>query len=363
MDENNLNEKNMLETRKKRNTIFGIVLVVVALIGIGYAYLQTTLSISGTTKVSQNSWSIYWDNIHVTDGSVTGVQVTTAPTLSNNDTSVSFSVNLKKPGEFYEFTLDVVNDGTIDAMIDDIDFDVDNGGDLPTYLDFSVTYEDDVPLVEKQILKSESTNENVETYKVRVEFKKNITSNDLVDDENGETVVCTVDISYVQADSTAIPRKTDVYSIDDTMFHLNSGIPNGADTYNTSATAKSEADAPIFLRHTMVGDKVKLISVGFEVNNVDYYLKAGERFYESNKKIMDEVFDECEEVRNEAAEGYGLSYFCRNNSYYAVAYELGVFGVFCEDENVDYGCAFRPVDGMAQCGDSTVFDNDWPLGS
>ena len=356
----NQNEFNAYESSKKRKKyLIGAILLVV-FIGIGYAFLQTTLNISGTTKVSKNTWEIYWDNIQVKNGSVTGTQVTTVPTLSVNNTKVTFEVNLKQPGEYYEFTVDAVNNGTLDAMIEDIDFDVDNGGTLPAYLDYSVTYEDDVPLVEKQILKAKETNENVETYKVRVEFKKNITSTDLPDDENGETVVCTLDVSYVQADSTAIARKTDVYSVDNTMFTLNSGIPNGADTYNTSALAKSEVDAPIFLRHTLVGNNVKLISVGFEANNVDYYLKAGERFYEFNKKILDEVFDECDEKEEP---GLGIVYGCSNESMFAIAYDTGIVGVFSEDENIDHGCAFRPVDGMAQCGGKSVFTNNWPFGN
>ena len=87
-------------------------------LGIGYSFLTTTLSINGTADVDANTWNIYWDNVQVKTGSVSGTQVTTAPTIDTNKTTVSFQVNLKQPGEYYEFTVDAKNDGSIDAMVD-----------------------------------------------------------------------------------------------------------------------------------------------------------------------------------------------------------------------------------------------------
>lgn len=265
----------------------------VVLLGIGYAYLQTTLNISGTTKVSKNTWSIYWNNTQVKTGSVTGDQVTTAPTLSENDTKVSFSVNLKKPGEYYEFTVDAVNNGTIDAMIEDIDLDVDNGGSLPAYLDFSVTYNDDVPLVKNQILKAKATNENVETYKVRVEFKTDITSSDLPDAEEGETVVCTLNVSYAQADNRAIPVREILYSVSGTPIELGQPIPNGVETFDDP----EDIDDLIFLKHVLTDGKVVLSYIGAKFNGNVYYALVGRNAYVTNKTITNYLFesDQCDE--------------------------------------------------------------------
>ncbi len=86
--------------KKRKSLIVGIILIVL-FFGIGYAYLTTTLNINGTTDVDANTWNVYWNNVLVTSGSVTGSQVTTAPTIDTNKTTVSFQVRLSKPGDFY----------------------------------------------------------------------------------------------------------------------------------------------------------------------------------------------------------------------------------------------------------------------
>ena len=53
-----------------------------------------------------------YENIEVETGSVEA----SVPTLTG-DTSLDFNVVLDKPGDFYEFSVDVVNKGTLDAMI------------------------------------------------------------------------------------------------------------------------------------------------------------------------------------------------------------------------------------------------------
>ena len=55
-------------------------------------------------------------------------------------TRIDFSANLKEPGDFYEFTVYTVNDGTIDAMVDHVEkFELSE--EQKKYLDFSVTYD------------------------------------------------------------------------------------------------------------------------------------------------------------------------------------------------------------------------------
>ena len=101
--------------RKRKNNIVPIFVGLIILLGIGYAYLNSGLSINGTTNISNASWNVYWDSVNVTSGSVT--DVTTAAYILTGETEVEFNVNFTKPGDFYEFTVDAVNDGSIDAMI------------------------------------------------------------------------------------------------------------------------------------------------------------------------------------------------------------------------------------------------------
>lgn len=55
-----------------------------------------------------------------------------------NKTNVSFDVQLDKPGDFYEFTVDVKNNGSIDEMVDSITKTSLNSSQS-VYLDYVVT--------------------------------------------------------------------------------------------------------------------------------------------------------------------------------------------------------------------------------
>ena len=119
--------------RRKPYAILPLI-VILLFISIGYAYLNATLSINGTSMLDSARWDVHFENIQVKNGSVTP---TVEPIISNN-TTVSFSVTLENPGDYYGFIIDVVNAGTLDAMIESISI-------LPTlterqqeYFDYSV---------------------------------------------------------------------------------------------------------------------------------------------------------------------------------------------------------------------------------
>ena len=101
--------------RKVLYMILGIVMISVLTLTVVYATLSTTLNINGNAEVSAASWDIHLDNVQLNSSSAN----TTAPTITNS-TTATFSTTLSKPGDFYEFTIDVVNDGSIDAMIDSV---------------------------------------------------------------------------------------------------------------------------------------------------------------------------------------------------------------------------------------------------
>ena len=184
--------------KRKSSLILGIILLL-GVLGIGYAYLNTTLNISGVTDIDSNTWSVYWNNVQVTTGSVTGDQVTEEPTIDTNKTTVSFHVRLSQPGDYYEFTVDAVNNGSIDAMIDTISKTINDGTTIPDYLTYTVTYSDGRDL-SNQYLKSNTT----ETLKVRVEYRNDINANELP--TNPASLNLSFSVNYVQANNNALPR-------------------------------------------------------------------------------------------------------------------------------------------------------------
>ena len=168
-------------------------------LGIGYAYINSDLNINGTAQVNSANWDVHWANIQVTNGSVGA----SSPTISNQ-TTVNYNITLNTPGDYYEFTVDAVNGGSIDAMIDTIDSKL-NGATittLPAYLKYTVTYSDGVPLEANHQLLHNTT----ETYKVRIEYRTDIELNQLPTTNQNLTLQFTVTYRQATDDAVVVPH-------------------------------------------------------------------------------------------------------------------------------------------------------------
>lgn len=166
-------------------------------ISIGFAYLSTNLNITGSSLIKGNTWDVHFENVQVTSGSVTA----TTPTISTDKKSVNYTVTLDMPGDYFEFTVDAVNDGTIDAMVDTVS----NTGltsDQLKYLDYTVSMYNNEPLNHGYILLRESR----KTYKVKLEYKLDITEYDLPDSD--QTIELTFTVNYLQTDESAYKSAT-----------------------------------------------------------------------------------------------------------------------------------------------------------
>lgn len=100
----------------KKRTIVIILIILVMLLGIGYAAFQTQLKITGTGKID-SSWNVFFEGIYF--GGKSG-DATEASEPTFTDTSATFNVNLKKPGDSYFYVIVVRNSGTINAKIEDV---------------------------------------------------------------------------------------------------------------------------------------------------------------------------------------------------------------------------------------------------
>ena len=318
-----------MKNRRKLNIILIIFLIVLAL-GLGYAYLTTTLSINGTTDVDSNTWNVYWDNVQVTEGSVTA----TTPTIDTNKTTVSFSVHLSKPGDFYEFTVDAKNAGTIDAMIETINSTI-NGNpisELPVYLSYSLTYSDDIEVEENHLLEANKS----EKYKIKIEYRTDINPSDLP--SSTQVLNMGFGMNYIQKNSTATPVRTTVYYVNENTLTLGTPIPNGTTTYNNYQSAIKKYDKPFFLKLSVPNNIITEAYVGFIYNNNVYYLQGGvnesalssKPVYESNKEILINAFG------TEKCTNNNTRFSCSDSTPYidVVAYNNGLVsaqgvGILC----------------------------------
>ena len=177
--------------RKTLYIILSIVLISIFSLTIVYAALSVTLNIQGNAQVVASTWDIHLDNVKVTNGSVSG----TTPSITS-PTTATFSTTLNMPGEFYEFTIDVVNDGSIDAMIDSVTKEPTLTETQAKYLNYIVEYQNGESINTKQLVAKNS----FVRLKVRVEFRKDITASDLP--TTSETLNLAFSVNYIQSDGT-----------------------------------------------------------------------------------------------------------------------------------------------------------------
>ena len=178
--------------RKALYIVLGIVMALVFTLTVVYAALSTTLNINGNAEVTAASWDIYLDNVQLNSQSAT----TTVPKIIDK-TTVSFSTILSKPGDFYLFTIDIVNDGSIDAMIDSVTKTPELSASQAKYLNYIIEYQNGESINTKQLVSKKS----FVRLNVKVEFRKDITASDLP--TTSETLNLSFKVNYVQSDNNS----------------------------------------------------------------------------------------------------------------------------------------------------------------
>lgn len=179
----------MRVNRKILSIILCIVMISVFSLTIAYAALNAVLNISGSAEVSASTWNIYLYNINVTSGSVNSDR----PVITGGNT-VSFSTTLNMPGDFFEFTVDVVNNGSIDAMIDSVTKSPTLSSSQAKYLNYIIEYQNGEAITTKQLVKKNS----YVRLKVRLEYRSDLVSSDLP--TSSETLNLSFTVNYTQSD-------------------------------------------------------------------------------------------------------------------------------------------------------------------
>lgn len=184
------------EKKRKHNVLAALVILLLG-ISIGYAALTTTLVINGESTIKKVVWNMHFANAHTEDGSVpvdTAHGEKAAYIPNADETRVEYKISLQQPGDFYEFTVDVVNDGTLDAKIssDPILYGTDG---YNQYIDYTTVWNDDVT-------KSPSKNDIIKSgesrkVRVKIQFKNGISTEDLPTED--KTLEFTYSMNFVQA--------------------------------------------------------------------------------------------------------------------------------------------------------------------
>ena len=177
-------------SRGKKGRGLLILLLLLVGVGIGYAFLTSNLNINGSSNIKKAGWDVHFENINVDDGSVTA---TKSATIDESDkTKIEYSVKLSKPGDKYEFTVDVVNAGDIDASVSAVS----KTGlteEQAKYVDYTVTYSDGTDVAVKDLLNASST----KNIKVSVSYKTDLNPEDLPSED--KVLSLQMEVTYVQA--------------------------------------------------------------------------------------------------------------------------------------------------------------------
>ena len=111
----------MEKTRKIKIISLCALLVAVLGLTVAFAALSQTLTINGSAAVDAASWDIHFEKTSGKETEVKGAARFTEPTL-NGTTIENFSATLTKPGDSVIYYFDIVNKGTIDAVVSSYNF-------------------------------------------------------------------------------------------------------------------------------------------------------------------------------------------------------------------------------------------------
>jgi len=217
---------------RKKNIIMIVMIVAIFLMSLGYAILSTTLNISGVSDVT-GSWGIEITNVVSTP---TGSAYNISNPIYEN-TTMTFDVGVKVPGDKMTFTVTVTNSGNIDAILESIDASA-SGSSVIIY---NIT-----GIQNQERLKVGAS----KTFTVTTEFDINATSipNDPIKDltitlnyiqDNGQTLTPSEpEINQPVLLSSAILRDNNEQSDEAIDFSTISSDTNGKGLYYTSTNTE-----------------------------------------------------------------------------------------------------------------------------
>ena len=184
----------MEKERRTKALLLSTLVVVVATLSIAFASLSRTLNINGIGKMDTATWDVRFENLREAKIVRDAIEVDEPKITDNGGVVENINVKLTKPKDEISYTVDIVNDGTIDAeitMIKDIELtDVQK-----KVFEFKVTYTDTGEVLKDGDLLPKKTTKNIT---INIKFKDDITEFDLPTES--QTINLSYQITYTQYD-------------------------------------------------------------------------------------------------------------------------------------------------------------------
>lgn len=210
-----------MEKNRKIKTLSLVALIVAVLgLGVAFAALSSQLTINGSAKAQAGSWNIHFAKTLDMPTQTTGDASFTEPTLS--DTSIlGFKATVTKPGDSVTYYFDIVNSGTVDALVDNYVFE-------SGYQDCAATRVSDHPECKLYDFNSDGVI-NVSDYsviKASIKYGLYYTDNNkeiIAGDEirAGETKHAKLVVEYLSGSIFLLPDGMQITSINNTPITIN----------------------------------------------------------------------------------------------------------------------------------------------
>ena len=167
---------------KSKKIIMITLCCLICVMAIGYAAFATNLTINGTANIT-STWKVLFTKIEEVS-KTSGVTIIKVPTAEG--TNATFNVDLKSPGDKIIYKITVANQGTLDAIINDITAS-ETGSDAIKFEITGINKGD-------KLAKSTTT-----TFNVTISYDESVTSQPALTDNT-----LTISINYVQDMSQTI---------------------------------------------------------------------------------------------------------------------------------------------------------------
>ena len=184
--------------KQRRIKMLSLSAVIVAVLGltVAFAALSTTLNIKGSAYLDAAKWGIKFQNL--SEPSIVGEASDAKTAKIEKDVSINdIKVTLSKPGDSVTYTVDLVNDGDINAKIENIEK-TNLTEEQQKYITFTVKYkENDTELKIGDIL----SKGQVKPLVIKIEYRKDLESSDLP--KSAQEINLSYKLDFVQTDEKA----------------------------------------------------------------------------------------------------------------------------------------------------------------
>ncbi len=176
-----------------------ILFILVFFISLGFAYLSANLNILGALSYNAASFDVHFDDLVLDNESYVGAVL---PTLNQEKDTISMNFSFDKPGDKLIYTADIINSGTIDAQLGDLNITNNLSSSNSNLLDLSIKYLDGIDVKSGDVILKGAR----KTIKVIVGYSTNIEVSDLPT----EVVPFTIEIGpgFDQCDLSSLTKAT-----------------------------------------------------------------------------------------------------------------------------------------------------------